>query len=91
MCLKRTGDVFFDRIINGLKNGGDEAKSIEVFQKEVDALEQIVIGTGSLNIQKFSGYVTNEGACKIFYYTNQGKLTCTQSNNARDWRIAENY
>ena len=70
---------------------GVATKTAELIQADIDKRPTVVMGTGELQVQKFSGYVNNVGCRKVFYYTKENNLSCVQSTDGQTWKIAPNF
>ena len=74
------------------KDAGENVETLEVNeQKNLDEEESTLIGSGAIELQRLSGYITPEGIYKIFYYTTDGLLTCLESTDASTWKVADNF
>ena len=74
------------------KNAGENVENLEVNeQARLDVLKSTLIGSGAIDLQRLSGYITPEGIYKVFYYTTNGLLTCSESTDASTWKIADNF
>ena len=70
---------------------GNTPQDVELIQSGIDKRKTVILGTGIIPTQKFSGYVDNTGARKIFYYTKNNNLSCVMSTDESTWKIAPNF
>ncbi len=85
-------DIYQLRGVLGEKQEGNSLSEGEIdIQKRYDKMEQDLIGSGVINFQRLSGYVTPEGIIKVFYYGNKNELICMDSSNARNWNVSDNF
>ena len=70
---------------------GDIASYKEEIQRQFDQTEVGIVGSGQIDEQRLSGYEDGKGFYKIFYYTSDGALTCSQSTDTLKWVISPNF
>ena len=69
MVRTEPSDLFELSSIASKKETGNDATDDEVsLQEAIDSRETISLPSGSIDVQKLSGYVTSSGVYKIFYY-----------------------
>ena len=50
-----------------------------------------LIGSGEVDPQRLSGYVTDDGIIKLFFYDSENLLKCMESSGAYEWEVSNNY
>lgn len=60
-------------------------------QRIIDAEPVTLIGSGTIELQRLSGYITPEGIAKIFFYDNSNLLKCMESKDSYTWTVANNF
>jgi YD repeat-containing protein len=60
-------------------------------QKTLDKEVTVLIGSGSIELQRLSGYVTPGGISKIFFYDPQGLLKCMETSDNNVWKVTNNF
>lgn len=85
-------DYSHDRTIATKKTEGINVGVLEVnMQDDLDAMDHFPIGSGPIEFQRLSGYITSDGVMKIFFYDINDKLKCMESKNVFDWKVADNF
>jgi len=85
-------DIYQLRTLSQQKQAGIDTTSLEEsMQNRYDRMDQDLIGSGIINYQRLSGYVTPEGIIKVFYYGDMNEMVCMDTSNARSWKIADNF
>ena len=85
-------DYSHDRTIAAKKTEGIDMGVLEVdMQSDLDAMDHFLIGSGPIEFQRLSGYITSDGVMKIFFYDINNKLKCMESKNVFDWKVADNF
>jgi hypothetical protein len=86
------GDYLDDKTIGQRKLAGEATGILEVEkQEQLDNMKSYLIGSGPIPFQRLSGYVTNDGITKIFFYDNNDKLKCMESKDGLSWKVADNF
>ena len=75
----------------GSLEGEDVEKLEEDTQETFDSHGTVQLGSGPIDVQRLSGYVTSDGIYKIFFYDENNKLKCMESNDAFVWKVADNF
>ena len=70
---------------------GSEPSTVELKQKEIDSIPSVLIWTETINVQRFSGYISPQGIYKIFFYNSNTLLTCIQRVSGDKWEVAPNF
>jgi len=94
IMIKRTDiqDFYNGNLIVNQKIAGIDTSSLEVtVQNKLDHEGIFSTGSGSLNSQRLSGYISDDGIIKIFYYAISGVLSCVESPDSYIWTIADNF
>lgn len=73
------------------ENAGYDSKTIERIQRDLDNAKTILIGSGLIFSQRISGYMSNDGICKVFYYNNSNILCCLESSDYSKWNMGYNF
>jgi hypothetical protein len=60
-------------------------------QSYLDTSKTILLGSGSIEYQRLSGYITPQGIIKIFFYDNNGKLKAMESSDRSTWIVSDNF
>jgi len=61
-------------------------------QESVDKLNHALLGSGEVDPQRLSGYVTPDGRIKVFFYDPDQLLKCVESiNGSFNWTVANNF
>jgi hypothetical protein len=60
-------------------------------QNALDRETAVLIGSGIIEPQRLSGYVTPEGLSKIFFYDSNGLLKCIETSDNNSWKITNNF
>ena len=92
--IKQTqmSDFSGDRTIAYKNKEGVPSTEIEInMQKQFDETNHFLIGSGIVSSQRLSGYISNEGIIKIFYYNNEGLLMAMESNDSNRWKVSDNF
>lgn len=77
-----------------LSLAGNSTQNTEIqigIQSTLDELEYSLIGSGSIDPQRLSGYITHDGVIKIFFYDNNNLLKCMDSKDGLKWKVADNF
>jgi len=74
------------------KKAGNNINNFEQSTQELlDNLDHVLIGSGKIEFQRLSGYITYDGTIKIFYYDNNSLLRCMESKDSLKWSMADNF
>ena len=74
------------------KAEGNDISSVEINKQEyLDAIEATVLGSGKVDYQRLSGYITPQGVVKIFFYDGNSKLKGMESSDRRTWIVSDNF
>jgi hypothetical protein len=85
-------DFSDDRTIAVKKAAGQNTSVIEVNkQEELDSMKHFLIGSGPIDFQRLSGYLTPDGTIKIFFYNKDNALVCMESKDSFQWKVADNF
>jgi hypothetical protein len=77
---------------NARNYAGKNAVSQEILlQESINSHKVISIGSGEVEPQRLSGYITPEGITKIFFYNQKGLLKCMESKDGDSWKVASNF
>jgi hypothetical protein len=87
MEVKHTNITDFYYAAAGIR---DITVEIEL-QRIIDAEPVTLIGSGAIELQRLSGYITPEGITKIFFYDNSNLLKCMESKDSYTWTVANNF
>lgn len=60
-------------------------------QETLDEEDVSLIGSGTIELQRLSGYITPEGITKIFFYDNRSLLKCMESSDSYSWTVTNNF
>jgi hypothetical protein len=60
-------------------------------QSKLDKEETLLIGSGVINSQRLSGYVSPSGIIKLFFYNDKGLLKSMESTNTFTWNVTDNF
>jgi len=63
----------------------------ENIQNDFDQKSSILIGSGKIEYQRLSGYITNDNIIKVFFYDNNGRLKGMESNDGSVWTVCDNF
>ena len=63
----------------------------ESTQNILDETSHYLIGSGAIDLQRLSGYITPEGIIKIFFYDTNNSLKCMESKDSFKWKVADNF
>jgi hypothetical protein len=87
--MKQTNitDFYRARDIAGISAPTEEVN----LQQSIDREMRILIGSGSIELQRLSGYITSEGFIKIFFYDQSNKVKCIESTSNSQWAVANNF
>lgn len=66
-------------------------KRITELQQEIDAIEEVSMGTGEIPVQRLTGYTDSFGRIKVYYYDNQGLLSSVNTDNGINWSFTDNF
>lgn len=69
---------------------GNSQEEIEIIQNILDSQKRVLTKTGSIPIQKLTGYVDNQNQTRIYYYDDEKKL-CSISGTDLDWSFTNNF
>lgn len=93
--IKHTKGLYFDGAIMIVQNkiAGIDTKKIEKeVQDYFDNAKSNLIYSDALSFSKLSGYVTDAGTIKVFFYNSDQLVICIQSFDCGDsWSVAENF
>jgi len=92
--FKRTNEAVFSsgKIISMKKGEGESVGFLEGnMQNDLDRIDHFLIGSGQIEYQRLSGYLTLEGFLKVFYYNNSNILVCMESFDTYIWSFADNF
>jgi hypothetical protein len=85
-------DYYDLRELSFKKLAGESTSDLEgVLQTRFDSEKHYLIGSGAIPAQKISGYITNEGIMKLFYYNSNNLLTCLETKDIYKWTYADNF
>lgn len=70
---------------------GNYQTTLESIKQEIDNVPIIYIGSGKIPDQKLTGYKTMSGIYKIFFYDDNGVVSCMASSNLRSWQFHPNF
>lgn len=85
-------DFYDDKEISMKRAEGIDVTTIEINkQTYIDTLTTLPIGSGVIEYQRLSGYISPEGITKIFFYDTNGRLKCMESSDSRTWIVADNF
>jgi hypothetical protein len=84
---------FYNAINIGLMQTGIDKINKEIeLQGIIDKKRRILIGSGRVESQRLSGYITPSGVMKIFFYDQKNLLKCMESiNRGSLWSVANNF
>ncbi len=72
----------------GISTPGNEKD----LQDSIDSLDRTLIGSGAIDFQRLSGYVSPNGTVKIFFYDQNQLLKCIESKSSTfEWTVANNF
>ena len=92
--IKHTNEIdFYDlRELGSKIAAGENAGDLEErIQARFDATTHFLIGSGSISIQRLSGYMTMDSSKKIFYYNSNNLLSCMESRDTFIWNPSDNF
>jgi len=91
--FKRTNimDYYIARDISLMQEGISKTSKEIDLQRVLDAEPHILIGSGTVESQRLSGYITPEGLIKIFFYDQNNLLKCIESSDTYKWYVANNF
>jgi len=85
-------DMSYARTINYNKKAGVNTSSEEInLQNTLDTTKRFLIGSGVIDYQRLSGYISSTGEIKLFYYGSGGVLTSMESEDGSKWNFASNF
>jgi hypothetical protein len=70
---------------------GNSLSFIEEVQRLFDSPITVKLGSGQIRPQVISGYEDMSGVARIFYYDNDGLLSCLMSGDYLRWFVAPNF
>jgi hypothetical protein len=71
----------------GISTPGSEIDT----QESLDLYTTKLIGSGAIDPQRLSGYVTSDGIIKMFFYDQNQLLKCIESRDGFEWKTAKNF
>jgi hypothetical protein len=89
-------ELFLDGADSGNEEEDDEGEEdrnseINKIQQQLDSLEEIIVDANPIDQQKISGYRSETGIYRIFYYDLGENLTCSESSDLYNWKISPNF
>jgi hypothetical protein len=92
MRLTSYVDFYQGRDLLIQKNAGKDITDLEIeLQSNVDKDEHFLIGSGVIEPQRLSGYITHNRLMKIFFYDQNNLLKCMESKDIYKWEVANNF
>jgi hypothetical protein len=86
------GDLSQARDIDYKKKAGVNVSSAEVqLQNTIDTTKRFLIGSGVVDYQRLSGYISSTGIIKLFYYGSGNTLISMESEDGFRWNFANNF
>ena len=79
------------RYISQNNEGKDTTAEELSTQAILDGEETFLIGSGVVDPQRLSGYITQDGTIKVFFYDQNNLLKCMSSSDAHVWKVADNF
>jgi len=73
--------------LEGNSNGNVEQNR----QSYIDLIPSTLVGSGKIDYQRISGYVTNSNIIKIFFYDNNGRIKGFESSDGDLWKVCDNF
>jgi len=70
---------------------GKDVSFIEEVQRSFDDAETKLIGSGSIDDQRLSGYQDSKGVYYVFYYDNEGQLASLFTEDLTVWQATPNF
>jgi len=91
--FKRTQITDYQQIrnISHMPAGNSKVAAELELQSTLDAEQHALIGSGVIEIQRLSGYITPEGIIKVFFYDQKNLLKCMESKDTYKWNTANNF
>jgi len=72
----------------GIQDPGTE----QDLQDSLDILPHTLIGSGVIDPQRLSGYISSKGVVKVFFYDQNQLLKCIESRDqVFEWNVAKNF
>lgn len=73
------------------KEGVDVTNEEVDLQETIDTTERYLIGSGAIDFQRLSGYITQDGTAKLFFYGNNNSLSSMDSIDGFKWKFTNNF
>jgi hypothetical protein len=83
---------FYDARNISLMLAGEDRVAAELnLQRILDEKDYIAIGSGPVEPQRLSGYISPEGTIKLFFYDQNNLIKCMESLDSYEWKVTNNF
>ena len=85
-------DLSDAKSISLAKAAGNLTVSVEVNkQNYFNSIKPVLIGSGKLDYQRLSGYVTPSGIVRVFFYDSNNRLKAMETSDGFTWTVIDNF